>query len=108
MAPRKRVVWLGSSKADLKAFPPAVMAAAGYQLYLVQCGLDPVDWKPMQSIGPGVREIRVRDLSGAYRVIYLAARAEALYVLSCFQKKSRKTPPAEIELARQRLKMIPR
>lgn len=108
MRPGKRVLWLGSSKADLKAFPKAVIAQAGYELYLVQCGLKPTDWKPMSAIGPGVREIRVRDSSGAFRVIFLASRPEAIYVLHCFQKKTRKTAPRDIELAQQRLKMLPR
>jgi len=79
-----------------------------YELYLVQCGLEPTDWKPMSVIGPGVREIRVRDSSGAFRVVFLASRPEAIYVLHCFQKKTRKTAPADIELAQQRLKMLPR
>jgi phage-related protein len=108
MKPNKRVVWLGSSKADLKTFPKAVIARGGYELYLVQCGLEPADWKPMAAIGPGVREIRVRDSSGAFRVVFLASRPEAIYVLHCFQKKTRKTAPGDIELAQERLKMLPR
>jgi len=106
--PIKRVRWLGSSKADLKAFPKAVTAQAGYELYLVQCGQEPTDWKPMSAIGPGVQEIRVRDPSGAFRVIYLASRPEAIYVLHCFRKKTRKTSQGDIELAQRRLKMVPR
>lgn len=104
----KAVIWLGSSKADLKAFPASAMDDMGHQLYRVQCGLDPDDWKPMPSIGPGVREIRVRDASGAYRTIYLATRPEGVYVLHCFRKKSAKTAREDIELARQRLTRIPR
>ena len=65
----KPVVWLGSSKADLKAFPATAMDDTGHQLFRVQRGLDPDDWKPMPSIGAGVREIRVRDPSGAFRTI---------------------------------------
>ena len=108
MQPKKRVVWLGGSRDDLKAFPPGVVAEAGYQLYLVQCGLEPADWKAMPTMGPGVKEIRVRDASGAFRVIYLATRPEAVYVLHCFQKKTRKTPVSDIDLARRRLKTVPR
>ena len=108
MSPNKRVVWLGSSKTDLKTFPKSVIAGAGYELYLVQCGLEPADWKPMSMIGAGVREIRVRDRSGAFRVVLLASRPEAIYVLHCFQQKTRKTAPRDIELAQQRLKMLPR
>jgi phage-related protein len=74
----KKIVWIGSSKADLKAFPSAAMDDMGYQLFQVQCGLEPADWKPMSSVGPGVREIRVRDANGIYRTIYLATRPEAV------------------------------
>ena len=108
MKPNKRVLWLGSSKADLKALPKIVLAQAGYELYLVQCGLEPTDWKPTSTVGPGVREIRVRDSSGAFRVIYLMSRPEAIYVLHCFQKKTQTTSQSDIELARKRLKMVPR
>jgi phage-related protein len=106
--PNKRVLWLGTSKADLKALPKMIMAQAGYELYLVQCGLEPTDWKPISAVGPGVREIRVRDLSGAFRVIYLMSRPEAIYVLHCFQKKTQATSKSDIELAQKRLKMVPR
>ena len=108
MKPNKRVVWLGSSKADLKALPKTVLAQAGYELFLVQCGLEPTDWKPMSAVGRGVREIRVRDSSGAFRVIYLMSRPEAVYVLHCFQKKTQATSQSDIELAQKRLKMVPR
>jgi len=104
----KPVIWLGNSRADLKAFPSSAMDDMGHQLFRVQCGLDPDDWKPMPSVGTGVREIRVRDSSGAYRTIYLATRAEGIYVLHCFRKKSAKTPREDIELARQRLARVPR
>jgi phage-related protein len=102
----KKIVWIGSSKADLKAFPSAAMDDMGYQLFQVQCGLEPADWKPMSSVGPGVREIRVRDANGIYRTIYLATRPEAVYVLHCFQKKSQQTAQRDIELARKRLQNI--
>ena len=76
--------------------------ALGTQLMLVQQGLDPADWKPMKSIGPGVREIRIRAGS-AYRVIYTANIGNAVYVLHVFQKKTQKTAKPDIELAKQRL-----
>ena len=56
----------------------------------------------MSSIGPGVREIRIRDEAGAFRVIYIARFAEAVYVLHCFQKKTEKTARADLDLARKR------
>jgi phage-related protein len=62
--------------------------------------LEPTDGKPMPSIGLGVGEFRVHEDGGAFRVIYVAKFAEAIYVLHAFRKKGRKTPKAEIELAR--------
>lgn len=62
----------------------------------------------MPSIGPGVREIRIRQRSGAYRVIYLATRAEAVYVLHAFNKKTTRTNLADLRLAQERLRSIPR
>jgi phage-related protein len=104
----KRVTFLGDSLARVRAFPREARRAAGYQLDRVQRGLDPDDWKPMSAVGPGVREIRVRDRTGAFRVIYLATMAEAVYVLNAFQKKSRQTPHLEIELAAGRLRELKR
>ena len=65
----------------------------------MQDGLEPEDWKPMPSIGIGVREIRVRE-HGAYRLIYVAKFSEAVYVLHAFGKKAQKTPKPDIDLAR--------
>jgi phage-related protein len=104
----KVVIWMGSSKADLKAFPAAVIDDMGHQLFLLQCGLEPDNWKPMTTVGTGVREIRVKDAAGIFRTIYLATRPEAVYVLHCFQKKTQRTEQHDIELARKRLKSISR
>jgi phage-related protein len=104
----KPAIWLGSSKEDLMAFPEAAKRMAGYQVSLVQAGLDPQDWKPMPTIGAGVREIRIRETSGAFRVIYLAHRAKGVYVLHAFQKKTEKTSLSDLRLAQERLKLIPR
>jgi phage-related protein len=72
----------------------------------VQHGLDPADWKPMTIVGSGVREIRIRDAAGAFRVIYVATRQEAIYVLHAFQKKTQRTPARDIDLAAARLREI--
>jgi len=104
----KTVVWMGGSKADLVAFPRDARHDAGYQLEKVQRGLDPSDWKPMPPVGAGVREIRIHEESGAFRVIYLATRPEAIYVLHCFQKKSEKASHRDVQLAAKRFKAIPR
>ena len=58
----------------------------------------------MPSIGAGVREIRIREASGAFRVIYVAKFEAAIFVLHCFQKKTQKTSRADVVLATQRLK----
>ena len=97
---------MGSSKADLKAFPAAVMDNMGHQLFLVQCGLDPDDWKPMAIIGTGVKEIRVKDVAGIFRTVYLTTRPEAVYVLHCFQKRTQQTSQRDIKLARKRLQDV--
>ena len=100
----KRIAFLGNSLEDLRDFPEDARIDAGHQLYRVQNGVDPDDWKPIKTIGPGVREIRIRERSGAFRIIYLATLAEAVLVLHAFQKKTQATAQKEIELAARRLK----
>ncbi|WP_292532376.1 type II toxin-antitoxin system RelE/ParE family toxin [Methylocystis sp.] len=92
----------GSALDDLRAFPVSARREAGHQLDFVQHGAQPDDWKPMPTIGRGVREIRIRDAAGAFRVIYVAKFADAVYVLHCFQKKTQKTSKADIDLAVKR------
>ncbi len=99
----KAVAFLGSSLDDLRVFPLMVRRALGYQIDRVQQGLEPEDWKPMASVGAGVREIRTRDATGAWRTIYIARFPEAVYILHCFQKKTPKTPKTDLDLARVRL-----
>jgi phage-related protein len=72
----------------------------------VQGGEDADDWKPMPAVGNGVHEIRVRDESGAYRLMYVAKFPEAVYVLHAFQKKTRKTALADLELAKDRYREV--
>jgi phage-related protein len=103
---RKPLQFVGTSHDDLKAFPDEARRDAGFNLDFVQRGLEPENWKPMKTVGPGVKEIRVRDATGAYRVVYLATRPEAVYVLHCFQKKTQKTRKADIELAAGRFAQI--
>ena len=102
----KPVEFLGDSLDAIRAFPAAVRRRAGYQLDRLQHGLDPNDWKPMTSVGSAVREIRIRDGSGAFRVIYVAHLADAVYVLHAFRKKTQKTPGRDIELAASRLRAL--
>ena len=89
-------------------FPEDARREAGHELYRVQTGLDPSDWKPMPTIGAGVREIKIRDAAGAYRVIYIATFADAIHVLHAFRKKSQKTARRDLELAAVRLRELKR
>jgi phage-related protein len=97
----KTLLWLGSSRYDLRHFPKKARHRAGYELYLVQCGLQPSDWKSMPSIGAGVQEIRVHT-ELEHRVFYVAKFEEAIYVIHAFDKKSRKTAGYDLELAKSR------
>jgi len=101
----KELRFVGSSLDDLRNFPDEARRAAGFELRTVQNGLEPSDWKPMQTIGKGVKEIRIHVL-GEWRVIYVAKFGDAVYVLHAFQKKSGKTNRRDIELARQRYGQI--
>jgi phage-related protein len=103
--PDKALIWIGSSRGDLRAFPALARRLAGLQLRRVQQGLDPDDWKPMQTIGPGVREIRIH-IAGAYRVFYVASRPEAIYVLHAFEKKTRKTSAHDLRIGRDRFRAL--
>lgn len=102
----KPVVFLGDSLDRLRAFPERARRETGFQLDRVQRGLEPDDCKPMTTIGPSVKEIRVRDASGAFRVAYVASFAEAVYVLHAFQKKTPRTSQRDLELAKSRFKEL--
>ena len=103
----KPAVWIGDSLAQVRGFPPNARHETGLQLRMVQLEEAPSDWKPMPVVGLGVNEIRVRA-GGAFRLIYMAKFAEAIYVLHAFQKKSQKTAHRDIELARRRYRALVR
>jgi len=102
----KEVRFVGTARQDLAAFPEAARRSAGYELFMVQVGREPADFKPMPNVGPGTFELRVRDETGAFRLIYVAKFEHAVYVLHAFQKKTRKTSRADIELAVRRYRLI--
>ena len=102
----KQVSFLGDALARISDFPLQARKETGFQLDRVQRGLDPEDWKPMTGIGSGVREIRVREPSGAFRIIYLATYADAVYVLHAFQKKTQTTSQKDIDLATARFNLL--
>jgi phage-related protein len=89
---------------DLRAFPEDARIEAGCQLEGVQRGDDPADWKPMKTVGPGVREARIREASGDFRVIYLANRPDRVLVVHAFEKSRQQTPQNDIELTPKRPK----
>jgi len=101
----KDVVFIDSALEDLRAFPPDARREAGYQIDLVQQGLDPSDWKPIRAVGTGAREIRIHE-AGEHRVLYVAGFEEAVYVLHAFQKKTQRTANKDIELAKKRFKSL--
>ena len=106
MADCKPIEFRGSALDDLRSFPVSARREVGYQLDLVQNGHEPDDWKPMASIGLGVREIRVRDASNAFRVVYVAKFSDAIFVLHCFQKKTQRTAKQDLELAENRYREL--
>ena len=99
-------IFVGNALKDLKAFPESARSDAGYALREVQKGNEPSDWKPMSSIGSGVKEIRIKDAKGIFRVIYVLKYLDRVNVLHAFQKKTQKTAKQDIELAKQRLKVV--
>ncbi|MDR1936417.1 MAG: type II toxin-antitoxin system RelE/ParE family toxin [Candidatus Accumulibacter sp.] len=102
----KPIRFVDSSQKDLRAMPADVRHALGLELLNVQFGGEPKDFKPMRTVGAGAYELRYRDSSGTFRVIYVAKFADAVYVLHAFQKKTQKTEKADIDLAAQRLRQV--
>ncbi len=102
----KEIRWVGSAYADLVGFPDEPRRDAGFQLSKVQSGLEPEDWKPFDDVGAGTREIRIRDSSGTFRVMYVAKFEEAVYVLHCFQKKTQATSKQDKEIAEMRYRAV--
>ena len=104
---KKDLTFLGTSYVDLLDLPKSARREIGYQLYILQQGEDPIDWKPMKSVAAGVREIRVRR-GNQYRVLYVAKFAEAIYVLHVFEKKTQHTSQRDINIAKNRFKNLTR
>lgn len=104
----KPLKFLGDSAKCLRDFPRAARQRAGYQLERVQLGKQPEDFKPMPAIGKGVEELRIWDETGTYRVVFTARRADAVYVLHAFDKKTQATPRHDIDLAKKRFAELSR
>lgn len=108
MEQSKEILWVGTAYEDLRDFPAASRRDAGFQLSKVQAGLDPDDWKPFDDAGAGIREIRVRDPGGTFRVMYVAKFEEAVYVLHCFQKKAQSTSKYDKDITSARYRAVVR
>ena len=104
----KRIEWLGTSLNAVRDFPQDARMLIGQELQLVQAGFMPTDFKPMPTVGKGVEEIRVQEAGAAFRVIYTARVADAIFVLHAFQKKSQATPRRDFETARERFAQLKR
>ena len=104
---RKPIIWIGTSLDDLRRFPEKARHRAGYQLYRIQQGLMPSDWKPMPIIGSGILEIRIHT-ERQHRVFYIAKFEEAVYVLHAFEKKTQRTSKRDLDIGRTRLAFVVR
>ena len=107
-SPLKPVIWIGSSRKDLRAFPDTVQDHMGYALYVAQCGGKHRDAKTLTGFGgAGVVEI-IKDYRGdTFRAVYTLRYADVVYMLHAFQKKSKSgvaTPKPDRELIERRLK----
>ena len=104
----KRIVWIGSSRKDLKSFPDDVKRVIGYALYQAQTGGKALSAKPLSGFGSaGVLEIIQDYQTDAFRAVYTVKFGEFVYVLHAFQKKSKKgvsIPRPDITLIKARLK----
>jgi phage-related protein len=100
------VAWEGDSREVLQSFPEDVRHNFGFELWQLQQGERPSGYSPLPSIGPGVFELRDQDERRRYRVVYLSRVNDVVYVLHCFEKKSREMPRRDFEKAKQRLKAV--
>ena len=105
----KPVSWIASSLKDLRGFPEEVQKDMGFALYEAQKGNKHVDAKPLKGFsGAGVLEVVDNHDGDTYRAVYTVRFAEAVYVLHCFQKKSKSgiaTPQQDLDLIKARLKV---
>lgn len=101
------VIWIGSSRRDLRTFPPSVRRDVGYALYAAQQGETDPSAKPLSGFGgASVLEIVARHRGDTWRAVYTVRYPEAVYVLHAFQKKSKHgiaTRKSDLDVIRQRL-----
>lgn len=100
----KDIDFLGDSLDNIRAFSDEAKDDVGYQLDKVQRGQNPDNWKPLKTVGAGVKEIRTKVSDGIYRTVYIVNFEESVYVLHAFQKKTEKIAKSDITLAKKRFK----
>jgi phage-related protein len=100
------VAWEGDSREVLQAFPEGIRQNFGFELWQLQQGESPADYRPLPSVGAGVFELRDQDERAWYRVVYLSRIHDVIYVLHCFEKKGRQMPRRDFEKAKRRLKAV--
>ncbi len=100
------IAWEGDSSEVIRGFPEEVRSQLGIDLQLLQRGEQPSSYRPMQSVGQGVYELRQQDERSWYRVIYLSRIDDVIHVLHCFEKDTKKTPKRDIDTAKTRLKRV--
>jgi phage-related protein len=100
------IAWEGDSREALGAFPARVKQNLGFQLWQLQQGERPRDYRPLASLGAGVFELRDQDERAWYRVVYLSRIRNVIHVLHCFEKKSREMPRRDFALEAKRLRAV--
>ena len=108
-AHEKPLAWIGSSYKDLMALPAGVRRRFGYALSLAQMGDQDDSAKVLKGFGgAGVLEVVEDDSGGTWRAVYTVRFAQAVFVLHCFQKKSKRgiaTPKSDMDIIRARLRI---
>ena len=100
------IMWWGKSLDVLSSFPDRVKMNLGYSLRLLQWGEEPMDYRPLPSVGKGLFELREQDKDGWYRVIYLSRTNDCIHVVHAFEKDRRELPENQKEVARQNLSAV--
>lgn len=102
------IEWLGDAYDVVCGYSKPVKKSIGSELRLLQSGAKPIHSRPLKTVGRGVWEVKVKvsEVEGQFRVVYLIRRRDRIYILHAFQKKTRRTPKQDIELAKKRLKEI--
>lgn len=102
---RKPASFQGTSLKDLERLPENVRERLLLEVERLRDGLDPLHWKPMTTVGPGVREVRIK-VGQQYRLLYVASFPEAVYVLHVFEKKTQRTASRDLDLAKARFRVL--